>query len=214
MGRIIVSEFVTLDGVIQGPGDANEDRENGFEHGGWQLPYFDDQQGKAVDATLAVTGAFLFGRKTYELFAGFWPNQSDDEPFAAALNALPKYVVSTTLRDPLAWSGAEVIGGDVAAEVTRLKTEPGQDIQVIGSSQLVQTLIEHDLVDEYRLMIYPIVLGSGKRLFREARVPSRLRLANSVATPNGVLILTYERAEGAPSKAGADRAEAGAGQRA
>jgi dihydrofolate reductase len=198
MPRIIVSEFLTLDGVMQAPGNADEDRSGGFEHGGWQPPYFDDVFGATMMDAFAATGGLLLGRRTYDTFAAFWPGQPADDPLAATMNGLRKYVVSTTLREPLTWQNSTLIGGDVAAEVATIKAGPGKEIQVIGSGELVQTLIRHDLVDEYRLMIHPILLGSGKRLFREGSSPTLLRLVDSKTTGTGVLILTYARAnEGA-----------------
>jgi dihydrofolate reductase len=194
MRKIIVSEFLTLDGVMQAPGNADEDRSGGFDHGGWQLGYFDDTLGKAVMDVLAVTGAFLLGRKTYEIFAAHWPKQPAEDPLAGTFNDMPKYVASTTLKEPLAWQNSTVIKGDVADGVAKLKREAGKDIQVIGSGTLVDTLSRHDLVDEYRLMIHPIVMGKGKRLFRGEGAPKKLRLVDSETSSTGVLILTYAAA--------------------
>ena len=190
MRKLSVAEFVSLDGVMQAPGGEDEDREGGFQHGGWQQPYFDDVGGERIGASMAQTGAFLFGRKTYEIFAGYWPTQPDDDPFAKILNGLPKYVASTTLTEPLAWEPSTLLHGDVAKAVAELKEGEGGAIVVLGSGGLVQTLYENDLVDEYALMINPIVLGSGKRLFRD--VPMKpLKLAESVTTSTGVLMATY-----------------------
>lgn len=198
MRKLFVSEFLTLDGVMQAPGDANEDRSGGFDQGGWQLAYFDEVFGSTIMEGLAATGGFLLGRRTYEIFAAHWPNQPAEDPLAGTFNGLPKYVVSTTLSGPLAWQNSTLIQGDPATEIAKLKDQTGKDIQVIGSGELVQTLIRHDLVDEYRLMIHPILLGSGKRLFREGSSPTRLRLVNSKTSGTGVLILIYTRAnEGA-----------------
>jgi dihydrofolate reductase len=195
MRKVIVSEFLTLDGVMQAPGDPNEDRSGGFDQGGWQLAYFDDALGSAVMEVLAVTGGFLLGRRTYEIFAAHWPNQPADDPLAGTFNDLPKYVVSTTLSEPLGWQNSTLISGDVAAEIAALKEQPGEAIQVIGSGELVQTLVRHDLIDEYRLMIHPLVLGGGRRLFREELPPVRLRLVDSKPASTGVLIATYAPAE-------------------
>jgi dihydrofolate reductase len=192
MPKIVVSEFLTLDGVMQGPGDPNEDRSGGFEHGGWQLAYFDDVFGKVMMEAFAATGALLLGRRTYEGFAAHWPKQPADDPLAGTMNGLTKYVVSTSLTEPLAWENSTLIKGDVPAEVATLKKQPGKEIQVIGSGELVQTLIQHDLVDSYRLMLHPLVLGTGKRLFRDGTSLTRLRLVDSRPTTTGVLILTYE----------------------
>jgi dihydrofolate reductase len=194
MSRLIVSEFLTLDGVMQAPGDPNEDRSGGFTQGGWQIPYFDDIFGKIMMDAFEATGAMLLGRLTYENFAAFWPNQPADDPLAATMNGFRKYVVSTTLAEPLAWANSTLIKGDVAGAVAKLRTEPGKDIQVIGSGELVQMLVANDLVDAYRLMIHPLVVGGGKRLFREGTVPTKLRLVDSTPTTTGVLILSYEPA--------------------
>jgi dihydrofolate reductase len=192
MPRIVVSEFLTLDGVMQAPGDPNEDRSGGFEHGGWQLAYFDDIFGSVMMDAFAATGGLLLGRTTYETFAAHWPKQPADDPLAGMMNGLQKYVVSTTLTEPLAWENSTLIKTDAAGEIGRLRAASGKEIQVIGSGELVQTLIQHDLVDAYRLMIHPVVLGRGKRLFREGVSPTRLRLVDTKPTTTGVLILTYE----------------------
>ena len=199
MARLVVSEFLTLDGVMQAPGDRNEDRSGDFEQGGWQLAYFDDAFGRFVMEGFAASGAFLFGRVTYQNFAAFWPKQPADDPVAGPMNSTPKYVVSTTLDDPLEWQNSTLIRDDVAATIRRLKAQDGKDIQVIGSGELVQTLIHEGLVDEYRLMVHPVVLGEGKRLFREGTGLSRLILVESSATSKGVLLLTYVPAEGDPA---------------
>ena len=192
MRKLVVSEFLTLDGVMQGPGDPNEDRSGGFDQGGWQLAFFDDVLGRTLLEGFANAGGFLLGRRTYDIFAAYWPNQPAEDPVAGPLNSLPKYVVSTSLQEPLAWQNSSLISGNVADEIASLKDQPGKEIQVIGSGELVQTLNRDGLVDEYRLMIHPIVLGNGKRLFREAGTPARMRLADSKTTTTGVLILTYE----------------------
>jgi len=194
MRKLIVSEFLTLDGVMQAPGDPNEDRSGGFDRGGWQLPYFDDIFGKVIMDGFAAAGGFLLGRRTYEIFAAYWPNQPAADPLAGTMNAMPKFVASTTLTEPLAWQHSTLIRGDVPGEIAKLKDQAGKDVQVIGSGELVQTLLAHDLADEYRRMIHPIVLGKGKRLFREAASPTRFRLVDSMPTGTGVLILTYARA--------------------
>jgi len=192
MRKLVVSEFLTLDGVMQGPGDPNEDRSGGFDHGGWQLVFFDDVFCRRIMDGFANAGGFLLGRRTYEIFAAYWPNQPAEDPLAGTLNSLPKYVVSTTLQEQLAWQNSTLISGNVADEIAGLKDQPGKEILVIGSGELVQTLIRHELVDEYRLMIHPIVLGMGKRLFREGGTPARMRLVDWKTTTTGVLILTYE----------------------
>jgi dihydrofolate reductase len=192
MRKVIVNEFLTLDGVMQAPGDPDEDRSGGFEHGGWQRPYFDDDFAKVAFEGMAETDGYLFGRRTYEIMAAYWPSQPDDVPFAASLNNLPKYVASTTLSEPLEWRNSTLLQGDVAKAVAELKEQPGKNLVVLGSGELVQTLMENDLVDEYGLMINPIVLGSGKRLFREGAKRPPLRLVRSMSSSTGVLIATYE----------------------
>jgi dihydrofolate reductase len=195
MRKLVVSEFLTLDGVMQSPGYPDEDPSGGFEHGGWQMPLMDEVAGAEIMTGMAATDALLLGRVTYEIFAGYWPTAPADDPIADTINAFTKYVVSTTLREPLDWKDSHVIAGDVPEEVGRLKQGSGRDIQVIGSGVLVQTLMQHDLVDEYRLMIYPLILGTGKRLFREGSPKSSLRLSDSKVSGNGVLIATYVPAE-------------------
>jgi len=199
MRRIVVSEFLTLDGVMQAPGDPNEDRSGGFDKGGWQLAYFDDIFGGVLMDAFAATGGMLLGRRTYDIFAAHWPKQPADDPFAATMNGMEKCVVSTTLTEPLAWQNSTLIKGDVAGEVAKLKNGSGKEIQVIGSGELVQDLIRHDLVDSYRLMIHPLVLGIGKRLFRDGTTLTKLRLVDSKPTSTGVLILTYEPEKSGPA---------------
>jgi dihydrofolate reductase len=191
MARIIVSEFLTLDGVMQAPGAPDEDRDGGFSHGGWQLAHPDDRVGSYVMDGINAAGGLLLGRRTYDIFAGYWPNQPADDPIASIFNPMPKYVVSTTLREPLPWENSHLISDDVPGAVQHLRDGAGNDIQVIGSSELVQALVRHDLVDEYRLMVHPFVLGTGKRLFRAEAGDARLKLVASEATPTGVLLLTY-----------------------
>jgi dihydrofolate reductase len=185
-----VIEFLSLDGVIQSPGSPEEDTEGGFRHGGWQRPYFDEVLGEAAARGMAATDTYLFGRKTYEGLAAHWPTVSDDDPYARHLNSTPKYVASRTL-DRLEWQNSTLIEGDAAEEVGKLKEQPGNNIAVLGSASLVQTLAEHDLVDEYFLVVFPIVLGSGKRLFREADEPTKLSLVESKASGTGGVMLTY-----------------------
>jgi dihydrofolate reductase len=191
MPRIVVSEFLSLDGVMQAPGSPDEDRSGGFDRGGWQLAYFDDVFGKYVMDGLTNAGGMLLGRRTYEIFAAHWPNQPADDALAPTLNAMAKYVVSTTLTEPLTWQNSHLIRDDVPSAIATLKEGDGEDIKVIGSGELVQTLVRNDLVDEYRLMVHPLVLGTGKRLFREEAGDVRLKLVESQATTTGVLLLTY-----------------------
>jgi dihydrofolate reductase len=195
MRKLIVSEFITLDGVIQSPGYPDEDPSGGFEAGGWQQRYFDDVFGRAVIEGLAASGSLLLGRRTYEIFAGFWPKAPADDPFAKIINGLPKYVVSTTLKEPLPWANSHLLQSDVAQAVGELKGQDGKDLRVIGSGELVQTLMEHDLVDEYALMIHPLVVGGGKRLFRDGNPETSLRLVESTTTSTGVLIVSYVPAD-------------------
>jgi dihydrofolate reductase len=193
MRMLRVIEFLSLDGVMQAPGSPEEDTEGGFRHGGWQQPYVDDVLGRTATEGMAATDAYLFGRKTYEKMAAYWPTAPDDDPYAQHLNSTPKYVVSTTL-DTLEWQNSTLLEGDVADDVAKLKQQPGGNIAVLGSGQLVQTLIAHDLVDEYFLAVFPIVLGSGKRLFREADEPGKLSLVDSKTTSTGGVLLTYRPA--------------------
>ena len=199
MRKIIVQEFLTLDGVMQAPGDPDEDRSGGFEHGGWQLAYFNDTTGNVLMSGFAETGGFLFGRRTYDVFAKHWPNQPADDPLAPTFNDAQKWVVSTSLSEPLSWQNTTLIRDDVPGEIRKLKAADGGDIRVIGSGELVQTLIKEGLVDEFQLIIHPLVLGEGKRLFRDGLSETRLRLTSSQPTSTGVLILTYELADEAAS---------------
>jgi len=185
-----VIEFLSLDGVMQAPGAAEEDTEDGFRHGGWQRPYFDEVLGATTVEGMAETDSYLFGRKTYEKMAAYWPTAPDDDPYAQHLNGTPKFVASRTLRT-LEWQSSTLIEGDVPEEVARLKAEPGKNIAVLGSGDLVQTLIAHNLVDEFFLAVFPIVLGSGKRLFRDADQAQKLSLVDSKTTGTGGVILTY-----------------------
>ena len=192
MRQVIVNEWMTLDGVVQAPGQPDEDRSGGFAHGGWHMPYFDDLSRAWVVEGYAEAGGFLFGRRTYELLASYWPQASEEEQvIAEPLNTLPKYVASTTLTEPLEWEHATLLKGDVAEAVAALKQEDGKTLNVIGSTQLVHTLIEHDLVDQYRVMMDPLVVGGGKRLFPDDGVARPLRLVESQVTSTGAIIATY-----------------------
>jgi dihydrofolate reductase len=192
MRKVIVTEWMTLDGVVQAPGAEGEDTSGGFEHGGWHLPYFDDLSQKWVVDNLNEAGGFLFGRRTYENFAGYWPNASEEEQvIAEPLNTKPKHVASTTLTEPLAWENSTLLEGDVAEAVAALKQEDGPYLLVIGSTELVRTLIEHGLVDEFRVMIDPLVLGGGKRIFRDDGARRPLRLVDSKVTTTGAFLATY-----------------------
>ena len=187
-----MSEFLTLDGVMQAPGGKEEDTSGGFEHGGWQNDndFFDDVAGQALMESFERADGMLLGRRTYEIFAAYWPT-SDEEPFAGIMNNMRKYVASRTLRAPLEWENSSLLQGEAPDAVAELKKEPGRDLFVIGSGDFAQTLMEHDLVDEYRLMIHPIVLGDGKRLFRDGSPLAKLTLVDSKNTTTGVVILTY-----------------------
>jgi dihydrofolate reductase len=190
MRRIVVLNHLTLDGVVQGPGRADEDVRGDFAHGGWAIPGNDEVMAKAMGAGMADVGPLLLGRRTYEDFYGYWPHQKDD-PIAEALNAMPKYVASTTLTEPLPWQNSTLLGGDAVAAVAELKREPGKNIAIFGSGRLVQSLMAHKLIDEYVLMIHPIVLGGGRRMFPSDGPKLGLRLVDSVTTTTGVLIATY-----------------------
>jgi dihydrofolate reductase len=197
MRRVIVQEWMAFDGVVQAPGAPDEDTTGGFAHGGWHLPYFDDLSMKWVLENVTGAGGVLLGRRTYEGFAGHWPHASEEEqPLAQPLNTKPKYVASTTLSDPLEWQNSTVLQGDLADAVNALKQEDAGDLLVIGSTKLVQTLIEHDLIDEFRVMIDPLVVGGGKRIFRDDGALRPLRLVDSQVTTTGATIATYARAEG------------------
>jgi dihydrofolate reductase len=187
VGKVVVTEFVSLDGVMEDPGGSED-----FEHGGWSFKFDRGPEGDKfkLDETMA-SDALLLGRVTYEGFAEAWPSREGE--FADKFNSMHKYVVSTTLQEP-DWNNSTVIKGDIAGEVSKLKQEQGGDILVSGSAQLVQTLMEHDLVDEYRLMVFPVVLGSGKRLFGDGSATTTLKLVETKTVGAGVLILTYEPA--------------------
>ena len=187
MSKIVVFMNLTLDGVMQAPGRPDEDRRGGFEHGGWATPYATME---AAEESMAYTGALLLGRRTYEDFYAVWPNRTDN-PFTAVLNNTQKYVASTTLSEPLPWSNSTLLKGDAAEAVARLKEEPGKDFVVLGSGELVQSLMRRNLVDEYVLLIHPLVLGSGRRLFADGGAFAALRLVGTKTTTTGVVIATY-----------------------
>jgi len=192
MSRVVVTNHLTLDGVMQAPGRPDEDRRGGFEHGGWSPPYGDAVMGSFFAQRMAGGGAMLFGRRTYEDFASFWPNQPEDNPFAAVLNDRRKYVASRTLEEPLEWSNSTLLEGDAAEAVARLKEQSDEDLAVLGSGELVQSLMRHGLVDEFVLTIHPLVLGSGRHLFADGGAFAALRLVDSVTTTTGVVIATYQ----------------------
>jgi dihydrofolate reductase len=190
--KLVVGTFVTLDGVMQGPGAPDEDREGGFEHGGWLMPHFDEDLGQIMDALNAESDAVLFGRKSHAILASYWPNVGDDDPMAAKLNSVRKYVASRT-GEMADWSNSTLLEGDVAEAVARVKAEGDGVLGVIGSSELIQTLLRHDLVDEFQLIVAPVVVGEGKRLFGEGTIPRTLRLVDTKITGSGVAVHRYER---------------------
>jgi dihydrofolate reductase len=183
MRKVVASEFVSLDGVVEAPDK-------------WHFPYFNDQMGDAIEAAMAASDAMLMGRVLYEEWAAFWPNQDPDEnPVAARMNGVRKYVVSTTLKEPLEWNNSTLIGDNLAEEISNIKEQPGKDISISGSPTLVRSLLEEDLLDELRLMVHPIVVGSGKRLFEEGGDQKALQLVDSKTFSTGVLYLTYQPAQ-------------------
>ena len=194
MNKIIVNMNVTLDGVMQAPGRTDEDTRGGFGHGGWALPYFDPIMGKAAAEGMAKTPALLFGRRTYADFYSVWPKRTGN-PFTEVLNNLQKYVASRTLREPLPWSHSTLLAGDAAVAVAALKEQPGKDLVVLGSGDLLQSLMRRNLIDEYVLSIHPLVLGSGRRLFPDGSPFATLRLVDTKTTTTGVVIATYRRSE-------------------
>jgi len=190
MSKVVVLTNLTLDGVMQGPAGPDEDRRGGFEHGGWAAPY------AAMEATgnnFASAGALLFGRRTYENFYAFWPKQTNS-PYTEFLNTIPKYVASTTLKEPLPWSNSTLLKGDAAQAVSQLKQQPGKDLLIMGSGELIQSLMRANLIDDYVLLIHPLVLGSGRRLFPDGGAAATLRLVATSTTDKGVVIATYQPA--------------------
>ncbi len=200
--RLVLSEFISLDGVIQAPGQRQEDTSGGFQHGGWSMRYFDvDAMGSAIDEAMQKTDAYIFGRRTWEVSAAAWPQRAGTDPFADKLNALPKYVASRTLSqdDLSAWNNSHLLDPDDAlGAIAKLKAQEGGDIQSYGSANLAAQLIANDLVDEFSLMIEPVILGGGKRLFAEDGVLRGLELVSSTTSKTGVQICKYRR----PSKGG------------
>jgi dihydrofolate reductase len=193
MRKIVVFMSLTLDGVMQAPGRPDEDRRGGFEHGGWAIPYADPDMGKAAGESMATTGGMLFGRRTYEDFYSVWPKRTDN-PYTEVLNSSPKFVVSRTLEEPLPWMNSTLLRGDAAESVARLKEQPGKDLVILGSGELVGSLMHANLIDRYILLIHPLILGTGKRLFSDGEPSIALRLVESRSTTTGVVIGTYEPA--------------------
>ena len=193
--RLTLHTFLTLDGVLQAPGGPDEDRDGQFEHGGWSFPYGDEDFGATVAGWFTHADAFLLGRRTYQIFASFWPKVTDPaDPVASKLNSRPKYVASSTLTGPasLDWDNSTLLGGDVVSEVAKLKEQQGDELQVHGSGLLAQTLIDADLIDEYRLLYFPVHLGAGKKLFREGAPARALKLLDAKPTSTGVIIARYQ----------------------
>ncbi len=193
MRKLIVTTFATLDGVMQAPGGPGEDDDGGFEHEGWSVGYWDERMGELAMEVHLAAGGVVFGRRTYEILAGHWPKLGDDDPMAAKLNEVPKYVASRTL-ETLDWRNSTLLGEDVPEAIARLKEEDGDPLLVIGSSDLIQTLLRHDLVDVFTIWTFPVVLGSGKRLFGDGTLPAGLALTDVQTSSTGVTVATYERA--------------------
>jgi dihydrofolate reductase len=189
-----LATYLSLDGVMQGPGRPTEDPSGGFEHGGWQFPYADEELGTFSEQWFAEADAFLLGRRTYEIFAAFWPTVTDaDDVIATSLNTLPKYVVSTTL-DRAEWHNTTIIRTDVLEKITELRERPGRELQIHGSGALARTLLDHGMLDELRLWTYPVVLGSGMRLFEPGRTATAMRLIESRTTGSGCVVSVYRPA--------------------
>ncbi len=190
MRKLIVLEFMTLDGVIQAGGAPDEDRSGGFAYGGWQVPYDDDVAGAIMQKQMSVPFDLLLGRKTFEIWAPYWPQHGD---FWPAVNTATKYVASNTLTSH-EWGPSVFLGGDIAEKIEKLKQQEGPDLHVYGSANLVQTLMKHDLVDELWLKIYPLTLGSGKKLFADGTIPAAFKVTEGQITPSGIIIANYARA--------------------
>ena len=197
MGQLIVTEFMTIDGVAQSPGAPDEDREGGFAHGGWQAPLLDHDDSDDMFEQAKNMDALLLGRKTYDIFANYWPNAPQEIPFTGLLNRVPKYVASRTLAEPLTWEGSTLLGGDFTESIGAVK-DRHDEVHVIGSLNLVQSLLRNGLVDRLELWMFPVLLGTGKRVFAEGTVPAALRFVDSVTYPNGTVQVSYETA-GAPT---------------
>jgi len=189
--KLIVNTSITLDGVMQAPGRPDEDRRGGFRHGGWAAPYADTVMAQAAAEGMTGGGAMLFGRRTYEDFAKVWPTMPAENPFTRFLNEVPKHIASRSLRDPLEWNNAKVLYGDATRSVARLKLDAKTDIVILGSGELTRSLMPHHLIDEYRLLIHPLVLGEGLRLFSDNASYLKLRLKSTTVSTTGVIIATY-----------------------
>ena len=194
MRKLVVVTFLTVDGVMQAPGGPDEDRDGGFEHGGWSVKCWDEMMGKIITEQMLQPDALLLGRRTYEIFAAHWPRVTNPmDPVASKLNSMRKYVASRTLRK-VEWHNSTLLTGDAMTAVAQVKEQAGGEIQVAGSSNLIQTLLKHDLIDEFRLWVYPVMVGSGKRLFGDGTIPGAFRLVDTKASTTGVVIHRYERA--------------------
>ncbi|MGQ0679866.1 MAG: dihydrofolate reductase family protein [Actinomycetota bacterium] len=191
MRKVVVGTFVTLDGVMQGPGGPDEDREGGFEHGGWNVPHWDEMMGELINEQTQASDALLIGRRTYDIFYSFWPKVDQEDPVAGHINRVAKYVASRTLEGS-DWQNTTIIS-DLPAEVARLKEQSGGDIAVTGSSELIQTLLAHDLVDVFNIWTFPVLLGKGKKLFGEGTMPGGLKLVDTKVSTTGVTIQRFER---------------------
>jgi dihydrofolate reductase len=192
--RVIVNNNVTLDGVMQAPARPDEDTRGGFKHGGWATPYFDDIMGKEASEAIGKGTEFLIGRRTYEDFVAVWPTMPADNPFTKVMNESTKHVVSSTLDEPLEWEHSELIKGDAIEEIKKLKDEPGPDLVILGSGELIRSLMPADLIDEYRLLIHPLVLGEGIKLFTDDKDFKKLQLLDAKPTTTGVIMATYQPA--------------------
>ena len=188
--KVVVWNSISLDGVMQSPARADEDRRGGFEHGGWAVPYSDAAMGRIAGQSMAAGGALLLGRRTYEDLFSVWPNRKDGNPYTDALNNALKYVASRRLKEPLPWSNSKLLEGDAADSVVQLKKQPGKDLVILGSGELIHSLMRRQLIDQFTVLIYPLVLGSGRRLFPDG-VTTSLRLVDTKTTPAGVVVATY-----------------------
>lgn len=193
MRKLVVGTFVSLDGVMQAPGGPEEDTEGGFDHGGWQMPYFDEDAGRFMSEGFEKTDALLLGRVTYQIFAAYWPVAPDDIPFTKRMNSMPKFVVSKTLNE-VKWNNSQLLKGNLREEIPKLKQSGSGYLWVVGSGKLAQSLMQDNLVDEYVLWVHPLILGSGKHLFRDGIPKKALRLTDTKTTGTGVVILTYQPA--------------------
>ena len=191
MARIVVFNSVTLDGVMQAPGRPDEDTRGGFPYGGWAVPYADPEMGKAAGQSMSTTGGLLIGRRTYEDFYSVWPNRTDN-PYTEILNNSPKYVASTTLQEPLPWMNSILLKGDISEAVAMLKVQLEKDLVILGSGELIQTLMKHHLIDQFILLIHPLVLGTGSRLFQDGISLSKYKLIDASPTTTGVVVATYQ----------------------